>query len=237
MGTVSKSLAFFALVLAVNVPTSGAAEQAPPQPPYLVNGSHHVLIGVVWDEAAVRKVLPSWVKPTKEMTGLINIYQVERGYGITPYEAVYFSLDVEGFDSASGVKGRWMLQGAYGPNEVTSAALKKFYQLPVRVGTSRFESTADGLRAAGSAVGREVVIAQIRSIDKPCAPASITLNYPTPKGLLEIPVIGESCDAEPVSVEVSAPAGDPFAAFKPVKLLWASEFRNGSFSFSRPVPY
>jgi len=233
--------AFFAvvgsLIIATQFVSGVRADDIPPQPPYLVAGTHHVLVGVVWDEAAVRKALPSWVTPAEGMTGLINIYQVESGYGITPYQAVYFAVDVEGFDSASGIKGRWIMQGAYGPREVTSAALRKFYQLSVRNGTSRFELTADGIRATGSVGGRDVVLAEIKSNSKPCQPASITLNYATPKGVIEIPVTGEACEAEPVSVDIVAPEGDAFAAFRPVKLLWASEFKNGAFSIARPVPY
>jgi hypothetical protein len=74
------------------------------------------------------------------MTGLINVYQVRTGYGIAPYSAVYFSVDVEGFDSASGVKGRWMLQGVYGPEQQAPAALQYWYGMPVRNGSSRKES-------------------------------------------------------------------------------------------------
>lgn len=216
---------------------STASADGLPSPPYLVSGTNHVLVGVIWDEAVIRKVLPQWITPVEAMTGLINIYQVERGYGITPYQSVYFSVDVEGFDSASGIKGRWILQGAYGPQEVTSASLRKFLELPVRNGTSRFESTPGGKRAVGSVGGRDVVIVEIKSGSKPCELASITLNYPSPKGVVEIPVTGEACEADPVSVEVVAPAGDPFATFHPVKVLWASEFKNGAFSITRPLPF
>lgn len=211
-------------------------EEKPVAPPFLVAGTNHVLVGVVWDEEAIRKVLPSWLTPAKEMTGLINIYQVQTGYGIAPYQAVYFSIDVEGLDSASGVKARWMLQGVYGPQERTSAALKYWYGLPVRNGTSRFEATAEGKRAIGTVNGHDFVTVEIKSFPESCEPAPVTLNYPTPKGLIEIPVAGDSCKAEPVSVEVHAPPGDPFAAFRPVKVLWAAEYKNGSFAFTRPLP-
>lgn len=233
--------ALFALlgspIIAVWFSSSVLADDGLPQPPYLVVGTHHVLIGVVWNEDAVRRVLPPWVRPVPGMTGLINIYQADGGYGITPYQSVYFSVDVEGFDSASGIKGRWILQGAYGPEEVTSAALRTYLQLPVRNDTSRFERTAGAIRAIGSVEGRDVVVAEIKPSGKPCQPASIAVNYPSRKGLIEIPVTGESCEAEPVSVDVVAPDGDDFAAFRPVKLLWASEFRNGAFSIARPLPY
>lgn len=207
-----------------------------PAPPYLIAGTHHILLGVVWDEAAIRKVLPSWIKPAAEMTGLINIYQAPNGYGITPYHAAYFSIDVQGFDSADGVKGRWIMQGVYGPQEKASAALKEWYGLPVRTGTSRFEKTAEGLRGVGTVDGHDFVTVEIRSFPDQCESSPVTLNYPTPKGLIEIPVAGESCRAEPISVTVTAQPGDPFAAFHPIKVLWAVEYKNGAFSITRPLP-
>ena len=207
------------------------------RPPYLVTGSNHVIVGVVWEEAAVRGALPSWLKPAEGMTGAINIFQAERGYGLGSYQGAYFWVDVEGFDSASGIKGRWMLQGVYGPAEKISASYRQFYQLPVRNGTSRFELTPQGKRAIGTVDGHDFVTVEINSSTKSCQAGSVTLNYPTPEGVLEVPAAGDVCEAEPVSVEVHARPGDPFAAFRTVKVLWAIEFRNGAFSNSHPVPY
>ena len=85
--------------------------------------------GELLDEAAIRKALPPGIEPVKGMTGGINIYSAERGYPMGPYSAVYFYVDIEGFDSPEGIKGRWMLAGAYGPQAKTSAALKAFYGL------------------------------------------------------------------------------------------------------------
>ena len=131
--------------LATLTPGFGVAcgEELPVAPPYLVGGTNHVLVGVVWDEAAIREALPSWLTPAKDATGLIDIYQTGEVYGLAPYRAAYFSVDLEGFDSPSGVKGRWILQGVYGPQDEAPVALKHWYGLPVRTGTSRFEATAE----------------------------------------------------------------------------------------------
>lgn len=225
----------FACIIFLHIGPTAHAQDAP-APPYLTAGTNHVLVGVVWDEAVVRKHLPANIQPVKEMTGLINIYQVADGYGISPYAAAYFSVDVEGFDSASGVKGRWIMQGVYGPHEITPAAMRKWFGLPVRNGSSRIENTADGKRAIGTIGGQDFVSVEIKSVPDSCASAPVALTYPSPKGLIEIPVAGQACKAEPVSVKVHAPSGDPLGEFKPVKLLWAAEFKNGSFSISRPIP-
>jgi hypothetical protein len=238
MGSPQALGAVLGVALSISCGLSHAQDKAPP-PPYQIAGTNHVIIGVVWDEAAIRKALPRGITPVKEMSGGINIYQAEKGYGIAPYQSTYFWADVEGFDSPDCSKGRWMLAGVYGPQEKTPAALKEYYGFPVRVGTSRFESTAEGKRAIGTANGQDFITAEIKSVPE-CGPAAGLLNYPGLSGktgqvvVNEIPFVGDFCKAEPVSVNVNAPAGDPFSAFPIAKVVWAGEFKNGSFSFSPP---
>ena len=214
--------------------------KAPPDPPYQIAGTNHVIVGVIWDEAMLRKMLPAGVKPVKEFTGAFNIYQASRGYGITPYNAVYAWADVEGFDSADGAKGRWMLAGAYGPDEKTTTAARDIMGFPARNGTSILEETTEGRRATGLVNGQPVVVAEVKSSALPCSAAAGTLNYPVQiKGKIlvnQIPFSGDWCAAEPVSLKIVAPAGDVFATLVPAKVVWAGEFRNGAFAFIRPVP-
>lgn len=221
-----------ALLLAAGVAIAG---EPPVAPPYVVAGTNHIIVGVVWEEAAVRKALPAWVTPVAGMTGAINIYQAERGYGITPYQSAYFWVDIEGYDSPSGVKARWMLQGIYGPQEKTSAALKTYLGLPVRNGTSRIEQNGDGKTAIGTINGQDFVTVTIKPSNE-CEAGAVTLNYVSANGLTEIPAAGTVCKAEPLSATVHAPKGDPFADFRVAKVLWASEFRDGAFSITRPRP-
>lgn len=225
---------------ALTILATGVQGEGTPPPPYQMANSNHVLIGVAWDEEAVRKALPPGIKAVAGAPGAINIYTASKGSGIAPYSSVYFWVDVEGFDSPEGTKGRWMLVGAYGPREVTSQVLREMSFFPVRNGTSRAEATADGKRAIGTVNGKDVVVADIKSSSEPCDAVSGLLNYPVINAKKEImvnviPYVGDSCKAEAVSVNVTAPAGDPFAAFKPVKVLWAAEFKNAAFSFHRPV--
>ena len=130
--------------------------------------------------------------------------------------------------------------GAYGPSDVTSQVLRDMSFFLVRNRTSRAEATADGARAIGTVNGQDVVVAAIKSSTDPCDTVSGLLNYPVINNSKQImvniiPYVGDACKAEPVSVSITAPAGDPFAAFKPVKVLWAAEFKNAAFSFHRPV--
>jgi hypothetical protein len=217
---------------------SKAEEQIQP-PPYEIAGLKGVGVTVVWDEAAIRKALPPGIEPVKAMTGGINIYSVERAYKLDPYSAAYLYVDIEGFDSPEGIKGRWMVAGVYGPQEKTSAAIKAYYGMPVRPGSSRLEPTADGKRAIGTVNGQDIVTTEIKSVPNSCEPGAVLLNYlamsPAKQIIInKIPVVSDSCKAEPVSAKLTAPAGDPFSAFSIAKVTGAAEFRNGSAAFTVP---
>ena len=229
-------------VVVASLGTPASAAEKLVAPPYLVSGTNHVIVGVTWDEAVVRKMLPPGVEPVADMSGGINTYQTKGGYGLGPYQSSYFWINIEGVDSADGAKARWMLQGVYGPEEKTSSALRAHFGLPVRNGTSRNEATADGIRAIGTVNGHDFVTVEVKSKPETCKAVAGTHNYPAQNNssgqiaVNQIPYAGQFCNAEPISVNVTAPAGDPFEGLKPVKVLWAGEFKNGSFSFSRPLP-
>jgi hypothetical protein len=127
--------------LAVSAGMSKAEEKIQP-PPYEMAGGNFMIFSVVWDEAAIRKALPPGIKPVSGMT--------------------------EGFDSPEGIKGRWMLTGTYGPQPKTAAALKNYYGLPVRPGSSRFEPSADGKRAVATVDGHDVITAEIKTVPGSC---------------------------------------------------------------------
>ena len=217
-----------------------AAEKLP-VPPFQIAGSNHVIVGVAWQESEIAKMLPPGIRPVPGATGAINIYQASKGFGISPYQSVYFFVDIEGYDSADGSKGRWMLQGVYGPEEKVSAALREFYAFPVRNGSSRVETRGQMKRSTGVLNGETFVTVDIKPSNDPCQGVAGTLNYPAmhPRTgqiiVNQIPYAGDMCKAEPVAVKISAPAGDPFAALQPAKVLWAVEFKNGSFAFTQPV--
>ena len=208
-------------------------------PPYLMTGVEFIQIGVVWDEVA-KTALPPSISATNEMTGGINIYRVTRGRVIGAYQAAYLWLDVEGYDSPDGYKGRWMLAGLYGPDRVASDALKTYYGLPVRVGTSSFESTQAGRRAIGVMNGRNIVTAHVKSGTDPFGEIASLLNYvslsPATGAVIvnQIPVITEARTAEALSGDITAPSDDPFGLATIKRIDWALEGRNGAISFTWP---
>jgi hypothetical protein len=86
--------------------------------------------------------------------------------------------------------------------------------------------------------GQDFITAEIKSGAGECSPAAGRINYPGVSAsqvvVNEIPFVGESCKAEPVSLKVNAPADDPFSAYTVNKILWAAEVRNASFTFTFP---
>ena len=190
-----------------------ATGEAPP-PPYQTKCDGFGLL-VAYDEALVRSLLPSGIEPVDEVSGGINLYTASQGYGLAPFSAFYFCVHVKGFDSSDGTKARWMLQGVYGPEGRVPAALHKSFGLPVRAGESRQEVKGASTIGIGILGGQEVV--RIRVRPKPTTYNSVAgaVNFPgqleTTREIvvLQMPYIAEICDADPVSVDVRAPAGDP----------------------------
>ena len=201
----------------VSFPLTSLAQDKLTPPPYVVSGTNHVLVGVVLDEAAVRRMLPPGVNPTKDMTGGINIYQAERANSIGAYHAAYIWADVDGYDSPDGAKGRFILVAVGGPDQKVSASLQGFYGLPARVGTSRIEPTPDGKLAIGSFNGQDVIATEVKSHPDACSPAGGMVNYlsvsPVTHQVLvnPMPWVGDFCHADPVAVKVMAQPSDPFA--------------------------
>jgi hypothetical protein len=218
---------------------SFADDEAPP-PPYQTKCDGFGVL-LAYDEAVVRSLLPPGIEPVDEMSGGINLYTAEQGYGLAPYSAFYFYVHVKGLDSADGTKARWMLQGVYGPSTRVPAALHKYYGLPVRAGESLLESKEASTVGIGTFAGQEVV--RIVVSPKPTTYESEAgiIHFPgqleTTREIvvMQMPYVAEICDADPVSIDVRAPAGDPLNKLKSVKMLGGFAFKNFTFAFPRPV--
>lgn len=232
-----------AVVLCAASAPAAMADSPPaiPAPPYHIAMERSLFVGVAWDPAKLRAWLPAGVRPVAESTGGIAIYTSHRGFGISPYQAVYFYADIEGFDSASGMKGRWMIQGGYGPDDRLSAALRGTYRWPVRTASVRYEDDSSSRSATGLVAGREVLQVSVRPATSPCDRYAGVTNYVSSAStsgryiVNEIPWEGPWCNVEPVAVKITAPSDDPIAALVPAKILWAAEFSGATVTFTKPL--
>lgn len=218
-----------ALTLAGFSFASVAQDKAAPPPPYIASGGHHYVVGVVWNEEAL-KLLPSGLKATPERTGAINIYQMPAGYGPMPYQSGYVWIDVQGHDSADGTKGRYIMKAGVGP-EVTQVAFKRLFGGDIALGGTQLEEG----RATGIRNGQPWVQIEVKPSTE-CQDAGGTLNYPiSASQMIQIPYLAEACKAEPVSATITLPQGEKGAGLKPEKLIWAVELKNTRFALTNPV--
>lgn len=221
------------------VPAVRAEEGKVPSPPWQVHVSDYVIVGVVWSESVVKRMLPAGVKPAADLSGGIAIYKSDNGYGISPYDSAYVFVNVEGFDTAQGAKGRWIPQGMYGPDEKVAAAVRGTYGWQVRPGTAAITDTGSGRRAVARIGGRDVLELEVNIDASKCVRVGGINHYlggATAKPVVnQIPFEGTWCGGEPVKAAIVAPADDPFAPFVPAKVIWAGEFKDGAIAFTRPV--
>ena len=94
-----------AIALGVSTGNTIAADNVP----YVVRGNTHMLIGVTYDEASVREILPAGLEPAEGMSGGIQVYNSGGGEGVAAYSRSYAWVDLAGYDSITGNKGRYIL--------------------------------------------------------------------------------------------------------------------------------
>jgi hypothetical protein len=135
-----------------------------------------------------------------------------------------------------------MLQGFYGgPETKVSEAIRKYYGWPVRAGESRRVTKDASTVGMGTLAGQEMVRLVVTPKPTTCKSGAGTLNYPgqldTSRDMVvnQIPYVGEFCEADPVSVDITAPAGDPLHTLKPVKIMGAVAIKNLAAALTRPA--
>jgi acetoacetate decarboxylase len=145
---------------AADMPGANAA-QAPsnPHPPYLVSVTEQLGIVFEADESALKSLLPPNVKPAAGNTVGLNMYRAQV-LGLVPYAASYLWINVDGFDSPDGTKGRWMSQGWYGPEPVTTV-FKTQFGYPVELGATRVEREGNRIHAVLNSGGADLINAAI----------------------------------------------------------------------------
>jgi hypothetical protein len=123
---------------------------------------------------------------------------------------------------------------------VIPPVLTAHFGLPVRAGESRQEVKEASTIGIGTLAGQEVV--RIVVTPKPTTYNSVAgaINFPGQLEttheivVLQMPYIAEICDADPVSIDVRAPAG-PLNKLKSVKIVGAFAFKNFTFAFPSPA--
>jgi hypothetical protein len=204
--------------------------------PYVVRGNQHIVMGITLDEAAVRAALPEGLEPSEGMTGGLNVYRSQGGEGVPPYTRSYVWVDVNGYDSLTGNKGRYVFWIANEPG------IEKLESLGLNAVVGQTALQQDGNRVTGLTTvgGAEVMKVTIELGEARCDRGVGTVNYPSfPAGPDEIVVTqyayaADFCGATPVAVEI--PEDSPLTKFKPATMEWAVLAKDLSFAASPPLP-
>lgn len=215
---------------------------ANPRPPYLVAQNEHLLVFFEADESALKSLLPPNIKPAAGNVVLLNMYRAQQTVGLVPYTATYLVINVDGFDSPDGTKGRWMVQGWYGPEPVPTV-LRNQAGVPVQLGATRYERDGNRIHTVLTAGGADLIEATIELKDEKPVVVGGLLNYPAAAHNLattaqlgsdvvvnRIPFAGELTPATPVSVELRLRDSDVAKVIRPKKLLQAAYYKGGAFA-------
>ncbi|SDJ27626.1 hypothetical protein [Lutimaribacter saemankumensis] len=231
MKTFVKPLAAASFVVSGLLASAAGAETAPP-PPYLMTGANTVTIAVTWDAASLDGLLPDGVEPADDLSGGLNVYDAEGGFGLTPYSAAYAYINVKGFDSAIGAPARYIIGGWYGPDPKVAAAMNTHFNAGVGTGDANQSGSGDTWTGTGGDGTGSITI-----VIKPgseCGPAAGTLNYvgTTGEAGLKIPFTGSFCGGEAVSVDIQGAEGSALAQVKVDQILGGGRLLDGIFTFA-----
>ncbi len=206
--------------------SASAAENVP----YVVRGNTHMLMGVKLNEAAVREILPPGLEPVEGVTGGLQVYTSGGGEGVDAYTRSYVWVDLDGYDSLTGNKARFILW----LTDTTHA--EKMGNLGyVSVAGDVELSESDGIMAGVATVdGVQVLKGTVKGGD--CGAGTGVINYPSIPGWADSMAVtqyafaGKFCAGELVDMEISAPADHPLAKLNPEPVGWAAVARELSFS-------
>jgi hypothetical protein len=222
--------AVVALPVAVMILLASTVSRADEAAPQMSLIPEAVIVALSFDENRVRKLLPAGLKLAPGATGQVAVYPISMPAGPGDFTHAYVSVDVEGFDSPSGIKGRYILAEVAGPapSAVRTIASHGF---PVRLGSSYLTATPTGKRGYVTRDGIELLSAEIRPKPEPCSAVAGSVNYVGLNAgskllLTRFSFMGQVCGAEPVNVQIMTSPSDPFGQIGPVKVLGAAMLRN-----------
>ncbi len=229
-------------LIAIVAATAGSAvaqsKPAPP-PPYIMKGMDATLVAVTWEPEIIDALLPDGLKPLEGYTGGINLYSVPKGYGLAPYTAAYFYVNVDNHISTSGMPGRFILGGVFGPAAAANA-MNEHYGWRMREGLA-VQLEQDGvITSIAQYDAKPLFTVRMTNLAVDCPDFSGTIKYVTPApestfSVLEVPFSAQLCTADVIDgVDISAPADDPISRFKVKTVVSGIQLRDASFAYTRP---
>ncbi len=210
--------------------TAASFAKAVENAPYVVRGNTHMLIGVTYDGAAVREILPEGLEAAEGNSGGIQVYTSGGGEGVAPYTRTYAWVDLANYDSLTGNKGRYIL---WLSDTVHAEKMGKvgYITTPGDVSLTEADGKLTGMVAVG---GAEVWKGSVDAGE--CGAGTGTINYPSVPtwgdgmAVTQYAFAGKFCGATMTGLEFSAPEGHTLAKLNPQPAGWAAVARELSFS-------
>ncbi|MEQ8654007.1 MAG: hypothetical protein RIC87_16200 [Kiloniellales bacterium] len=219
---------------------SSVAESKPkPPPPYIMKGMDATYVNVTWDSEMIDALLPEGLTPLEGYTGGINLYSVPKGYGLAPYSAAYFYVNVDFFVSSSGIPGRYILGGVFGP-AAAAEAMNEHYGWRMREGLA-VQLVKDGVvTSIAQREAEPLFTIKMTNVTLDCPDFNGVVHYVSPATdeaftVLEVPFSAQICEADIAGgVDISAPEDDPLSRFKIDEVINGVQLRDASFAYTKP---
>lgn len=218
--------------------TGGPSPERIHAPPYQNSECTFSVIGVAFDPAALRPVLPAGINPTPECTGGFQIYEPQRG-SLGHFSCVKIWLDVVGYDAPDGSKGRFILHASYSGGGL--AATDYYRWRMIGPGSGAQHRNGDLVIADGR-IGDERALRMVLRPGVTRQPASTGVHNwlgEDPFGSLcfvSTAFLFEAWPAEPIALDVGTSNNQYLNRLRPKQLLWGAYFTDAVFTQTAGYP-
>lgn len=227
-------------VMASATAGSAVAQSKPaPPPPYIMKGMDATFVNVTWEPEIIDTLLPDGLTPLEGYTGGINLYSVPKGYGLAPYTAAYFYVNVDNHASTSGIPGRFILGGVFGP-AAAADAMNEHYGWRMREGLAVQLQEEGVITSIAQYDAQPLFTVKMTNVAVDCPDFSGTVKYVTAApestlSIMEVPFSAQLCTADVIDgIEINASEDDPISRFKVKSVVSGIQLRDASFAYTKP---
>ncbi len=209
-----------------------------PPPPYQLRGCTFVMVGAQFDRKLAQSLVPDGLEVSDDATGGFYMYVAASGWAVAPFSATLAWVDVKGFDSSDGSKGRAQLVSHYSDPMATiahgwNALSRKGY---CRLGYA--DGVATGVGGPEGEVHLRMSVQVAADEPTPVAGTHYYLMVNADGVLTQVPV-AYSYDwrpAQPLQFQNLAPAGTILQRLVPKQLHWAGYLTGAVITIGEPLP-
>ena len=206
-----------------------------PRPPFVVDLVDYLLVGVAFDRAAVRDLVPLALDLPPRVHGFIGTGHASYGWGITPFSNFYLALAVDGIMSPDGTPALFRPLNIY--SDRAGRIFRKYYNALIKLGSHSFSQEDEVRRVDVAAEDGLAVRLAVRQL--PGEEATFTTGIHHYLGQdargevtsFHVSYSAHSTAATVVDFEISG--GDRRFHLQP-ELTWASQLQHMAITIGEP---